>query len=167
MELAKFLSIIGLAMICLSCNSPTNQKIKTDNNKPTMNMAERIKIDGLKNVLIKLQNKQTEFNFIGITSNGIDCIYFVCENGKFNLEFEAMIKEQIPFIDKLKEYATLKNYKFLMMTYNNRPKYQSEKPAPVIRIETNSTIDQINVIGINIQAGIFKNSTETVYDVVP
>jgi hypothetical protein len=40
-------------------------------------------------VTLKLQNGKTEYKFIGITGNGIDCIYFVY-SGKFNIEFEAM-----------------------------------------------------------------------------
>ena|ERR1035437_5388377 len=130
-------------------------------------MAERIKINGLQNALIKLQSGKTEFQFIGITSNEIDCIYFIYENGKFNLEFEAMIEEQIPYIDILKGFAASNNFKSVMTTYNNKPKYKSDKPAPVLRIEANSTLDEIAKLGAKIQSDIFKNSNETVYDVVP
>ena len=129
--------------------------------------ADQIKIEGLKSALTKLKNGQTEFKFIGITSNGIDCIYFVYENGKFNLEFEAMSEEQLPFIEKLDRFAKLNNLKSSMTTYNNSPNYQSEKPAPVLRIETNSTLDDISNLGQRIQAEIFKNDKETIYDVVP
>lgn len=110
--------------------------------QPTMYSAEQIKIDGLKGALTKLQNGKTENQFIGITSNGVDCIFFVYENGKFNLEFKAMGEDQLPFIDKLKEFANSSNFKSLM-TYNNKPNYKSDKPAPVLRIETNATIDEI------------------------
>jgi hypothetical protein len=142
--------------VLLSCGNPK-----------TRLMAERIKISGLKSALTKLTNGQTEFNFIGITSNGIDCIYFVNERGNFNIEFEAMIEEQIPFIEKLKRYAISKNYKFVLTTYKNKPKYKSNEPAPVIRIETNSTLDEITVIGVDIEKDIFKNNIEIVYDIVP
>ncbi len=60
--------------------------------------AEQIKIDGLKVALNKLKNGQTKYEFIGITSNGVDCIYFVYENGNFNLELEAITKDQITYI---------------------------------------------------------------------
>lgn len=167
MRQIKMISIIALTLISLSCQNSSNRNIKAENANQTMIMAEKIKIDGLKNALIRLQNKQTEYNFIGITSNGIDCIYFVFENGNFNIEFEAMTEEQVPYMDKLKEYASSKKFKSSMLTYNNKPNYKSDKPAPVIRIETNSAIDQITEIGINIQTEIFKNTKETVYDVVP
>ena len=130
-------------------------------------MADRIKINGLQKALIKLQSGKTEFQFIGITSNGIDCIYFIYENGKFNIEFEAMVEEQIPYIDKLKSFATSNNFKSVMTTYNNKPKYKSDKFASVLRIETNSTLDEITRLGERIQSEIFINTNETVYEVVP
>jgi len=155
----------------LSCGQTQDKSIGQNKdsrtNQPLIQMADRIKINGLQNALIKLQSGKTEFQFIGITSNGIDCIYFVYEKGKFNLEFEAMIEEQIPFIDKLKEFATSNNFKSVMTTYDNKPKYKTDKPAPVLRIETNSTLDEIAQLGEKIQSDIFKNSDTTVYDVVP
>ena len=129
--------------------------------------AEQIKIDGLNQALTKLQNGKTEYQFIGITSNGVDCIYFVYENGKFNLEFEAMGEDQLPYIDKLKEFANSNNFKNLVTTYNNKPNYKSDKPAPVLRIETNATIEDITKLGTKIQSVIFHNDDKTVYDVVP
>ena len=130
-------------------------------------MPERINIDELEIALIKLKNGQTDYEFIGITSNGIDCIYFVYENGKFNLEFEAMTERQIPYIDKLKDYADFNNIKYILTTYNNKPQYKSENPAPVIRLETNANLDMMTDLGIRIQSEIFKNNTVTVYEIVP
>ena len=169
MKIVRIVSIYALLTLMLSCNNTSSQNLmkNNSNNQEILTMSKRIKISELKNTLLQLQGGHTEYNFIGITSNGIDCIYFVYENGKFNLEFEAMIEEQKPFIDKIKEYAALNSYKFLMTTYNNRPEYKSTSPAPVVRLETNSTIDQINQMGIDIQSKVFKNSTETVYEIVP
>ena len=130
-------------------------------------MAKRIIISDLPTALNQLKNGKTEYNFIGITSNGVDCIYFVFENEKFNIEFEAMTEKQIPFINELKTFAASKGFHILMTTYNNKPKYISSEPAPVVRIETNSTIDEIYKIGSDIQIQIFKNNSETVYDIVP
>jgi hypothetical protein len=153
---------------CGQTQDKSSEQNKDSNiNQQLIQMAGRIKIDGLQNELIKLQNGKTEFQFIGITSNGIDCIYFVYEKGKFNLEFEAMVEEQIPYIDKLKDFASSNNFKSIMTTYNNKPKYKSDKPAPVLRIETNLSLEEITKVGKNIQSEIFKNNDETVYDVVP
>jgi hypothetical protein len=152
----KTLWLFAAVTVLLSCGNPK-----------TRLMTERIKISGLKSALTKLNNGQTEFNFIGITSNGIDCIYFINEKGNFNIEFEAMVEEQIPFIEKFKGYAISKNYKFVMTTYKNKPKYKSNGPALVIRIETNSSLDEITMIGTDIEKDIFKNNIEIVYDIVP
>ncbi len=40
---------------------------------------EEIDIYPSDETLTKLKNGQTEYEFIGITSNGIDCIYFIYE----------------------------------------------------------------------------------------
>ena len=167
----KTILILIMTTVFASCGQTQNEsnaKSKdSDTNQQLIQMAERIKINGLQNALIKLQNGKTEYQFIGITSNGIDCIYFVFEKGKFNLEFEAMGTDQLPYIEKLKDFANSNSFKWIMTTYNNKPQYKSEKPAPVLRIETNSTLDDITKLGESIQSEIFKNNNETVYDVVP
>ena len=166
----KSIGILILTVFLASCGQSQNKKNGQAPESTTnhlIQMAKKIKIDGLENALITLKNGKTEYNFIGITSNGIDCIYFVYENGKFNIEFEAMTDTQIPFLDKLKDFANSNNFKNLMTTYNNQPKYKSDKPAPVIRIETNVSVEQMTKLGERIQREIFKNNNETIYEVVP
>ena len=162
----KQVLFLTTTLLFANCDNMQPQKEQTQFQQ-TMLRAEQIKIDGLKGALTKLQNGQTEYQFIGITSNGIDCIYFIYENGKFSLEFEAMGKDQLPFIDKLIEFSNSNNFKYLMTTYNNQPNYQSDKPAPVLRIETNLNIDEVAKLGALIQSVIFSNDDKTVYDVVP
>lgn len=158
-------------MCFISCgktqDNKKEQSSEINSNQQSSQMAERIKINELRSALLKLQNGKTEYKFIGITSNGIDCIYFIYENGKFNIEFEAMSEQQIPFIEKLREFANSNKFKNLMTTYNNQPQYKSERPAPVLRVETNSSLDEMTKIAENIQAEIFKNTENTIYDVVP
>ena len=163
---SRIILFISIISTLISCENNVSNSDKM-NNQQIILKADRIKIDSLKTELLKLEKGLTNFKFIGITSNGIDCIYFVFENGKFNLEFEAMTLEQIPYIDKLREFATLNHFKSTMKTYNNKPHYTSDKYAPVLRIESNSSIDEIVEIGRKIQIEIFKNYKETIYDVVP
>ncbi|MBK8557185.1 MAG: hypothetical protein IPL65_16095 [Lewinellaceae bacterium] len=59
-----------------------------------MTRAEQIKIADLKSVLARLQNRQLEFDFFGITSNGVDCIYFVSDKNEYAIEFEVMTDDQ-------------------------------------------------------------------------
>jgi len=130
-------------------------------------LAERIKIAGLIDVLRRLQNGQTEFDFFGITSNGVDCIYFMKDGARFQIDFEALESDQIPYIEKLKKFAESKGFKITMMTYGNRRPNAPNQQAPVIRIETNSDIETTARIGTVIQQSFFNNKDDTVYDVVP
>ena len=136
------------------------------NNKTSL-IAKQITIDQLDKELDLLSAGKTEFDYIGITSNGDDCIYFIKINDKYNIEFEAMAETQIPFMEKLKEYANIKGFQFRMTTYGNKPHYHSVKEAPVLQIETNSDIAETVKIGEEIETRIFGNHSETKYDVVP
>lgn len=69
--------------------------------------------------------------------------------------------------DKLKVFVQQNNYKIVMTTYNNQPNYKPTDPAPVLRIETKSNLEQTATIGHTIMTQIFGNSKETTYDVVP
>jgi hypothetical protein len=128
--------------------------------------AKQIKIAQLNEELKLLKLNKTEFDFIGITSNGIDCIYFVKDNSKFQIEFEAMTEHQIPYIDKLKKFADQNGFEIQMTTYGNKPQY-NVKEAPVLRIITNSNLEKTVEIGQKIQKDVFNNQVETKYDVVP
>ncbi|PKG42515.1 hypothetical protein [Psychroflexus sp. MES1-P1E] len=139
---------------------------RTDNTENVVQRAKQIEIAQLNGELTLLEQNKTEFDFIGITSNGIDCIYFVKENGKFQIEFEAMTENQIPYMDKLKSFANQNGYETQMTTYGNRPNYDA-KEAPVLKIITNSNLEKTTEIGQKIQKDIFNNRAETKYDVVP
>jgi hypothetical protein len=161
---AYFLPLIfALSTFNISCTKSKS----ADQNQLQMLRAEQIKISELKSVLVMLQNRQLEYEFFGITSNGVDCIYFVPAGESFNIEFEVMSEEQKPWFDKLKEFAKTTNYKTTTITYNNEPTYQSPSPAPVLRIETNSDVDETADIAETIMTKVFSNSKATAYDIVP
>ena len=110
----------------------------------------------------------TDYDFIGICSNGVDCIYFVLENGKFYIDFEAMGKEQLPYIDTLKQFAKEHNYPIVETTYNNTPvDYEHLKYAPVLSLKVHADIDSIVKVGSQIEHTIFRNNERTVYEIVP
>ena len=134
---------------------------------PTIQIASKIKIKELEPELARLKNHQTEYDFIGITSNGIDCLYFMLDGERFNLDFEAMVPDQISYVEKLKKWAGSNHFRYTMTTYNNQPKYPSDHPAPVIHIKTNSSIEMAAKLGGQIEKDIFRNSDENVYEVVP
>lgn len=163
------LSLVAIGLVIAiqcSCGSPPKPQQPSD--KPTtMLRAEQIKIADLRSVLTRLRNKELEYDFFGLTSNGVDCIYFVPDGSNYAIEFEMMTEAQKPWLAKLKEYAQAKGYDVTMTTYNNHPQYSSSEPAPVLRIETRSDLGRTATIGHDILAQVFGNNDETVYDVVP
>ena len=158
---------IVLTFAIFSCGQTESKTDGHSQNISLMERAEQIKITNLKSVLTRLQNRQLEFDFFGIHSNGIDCIYFVPDSNYYAIEFEVMSEEQKPWVDKLQAFAQLNGYRTIMTTYNNQPHYKSSEPAPVLRIETKSNLDQTASIGQNIMAQVFGNNEQTTYEVVP
>lgn len=134
---------------------------------PTIQMARKINISELRQELTRLKDHRTEYDFIGITSDGLDCIYFVQDGDKFNVEFEAMLSGQIPYIDKLKKWAESNHFESTMTIYGNKPKYPSDQPAPVIHIETDASIEIAAKLGSQIEKEIFGNSDAKIYEIVP
>ena len=159
----KSIIIMGILSGILSLFGCGN---KNDKSGHFIQRAKQIEITSLKEELKLLEQNETEFNFIGITSNGMDCIYFVKNNDKFQIEFEAMTENQIPYIDKLKIFASQNGYEIQMITYGNKPQYNAPE-APVLKILTNSNLEETAEIGQKIQEDIFNNKVETRYDVVP
>jgi hypothetical protein len=137
------------------------------NKKPLIQVARQIKLDQLETVMEQLISKNLEYDFFGITSNGIDCIYFVDNSGKLNIEFEVMVNEQKPFVDKIKEFAETSGYKVIKTTYGNKPRYDDLKEAPVYKIEINADTKTATEIGTRIMTEIFKCDMTTKFDVVP
>ena len=129
--------------------------------------AERIVIEELDDQLQKLIAKELEYNFFGITSNGIDCIYFVDNDGKINIEYEVLSAEQIPYISQLESFARVNDIKFIQTTYGNKSVDGGVNPAPVYRLETNSGILKSSQLGKKIMQEVFNGTASTTYEVVP
>ncbi len=144
-------------------NKPATEKTK----KKLKFIAKEMKIEELGYELSLFAQNKTEFDIIGITSNGIDCIYFIKNTTNFDIEFEAIAAEQIPFITKLAQFGKENQYSTLIHSYGNKPHYKSDKHAPVIKIVTNSDIKNTVEIATKIQSEIFENNNETRYNVVP
>ncbi len=149
----------------LGCN-PQGSSQKGSNHSADSS-ARQIKINEMVDVLKQLKEGRLEFDFFGITSTGVDCVYFVQDGEKFDLEFEAIGEEQMPSIEKLKRFAQSQGYEIVMTTYGNKPRSGNLSEAPVIRIETNSDLTTTARIAADIQTSVFGNSDDTIYDVVP
>jgi hypothetical protein len=91
----------------------------------------------------------------------------VDNNGNTIIEFEAMVNEQKPYIDKIKEFGKSNGYQVTMTTYGNKPRYEDLKEAPVVKIESNLDTKSATEFGKRIMKEIFNCSESTEFDVVP
>ena len=153
-----------LVVILTSCGQPS---IKNENQNLQTVIAEQTKISGLKKTLQRLKKGELEYDFFGLTSNGTDCLYFVYENNGFNIEFEVMAESQKQYFQQLKKYCIENNIKVVETTYQNQPQYSDTKFAPVLRLEINATLNQTDKLGQTLMDKIFKNGSNTKYDIVP
>lgn len=101
---------------------------------------------------------KTDFNFIGITANGYDSLFFVRNDQNFNLEFRALKKIQLPYLEPLEEFASKHNIKF-----------ETEKldRIPYLSIKTNTGITETVDLAKRIQKEVFGNTDSTIYKVIP
>ena len=168
--LAAFVGLLALFTFTLLARPRTAVDSNSKKVKRTLlgiPVAESITISDLPGQLTRLVNGETEFEFIGIHSNGTDCIYLVYENNAFNIDYEAMAEDQIPFIKRLKDYAETKQIKTAMTTYGNDPHYEVAGAAPVLQLKTNADLNGAVEIARDIQASVFNNTDDTLYEVVP
>lgn len=162
------LGLLSLALGASGCRNTGKQATQLQSVGIAVPRAARIMIDKLPEILRNVQAGRTQFDFTGICGNGTDCIYFVLENGKFYIDFEAMGKDQLPYIDTLKQFAKEHNYPVVETTYNNTPvDYEHLKYAPVISLKVHADIDSIVKVGSQIEQTIFRNNERTVYEIVP
>lgn len=164
--------ILGLLSLALGASGCRNTGKHTSPQLRSIGLAvpkaARITIDRLPEILKNVQTGRTQLDFTGICGNGTDCIYFMQENGKFYIDFEAMSKEQLPYLDSLKQFAKEHGYPIVETTYNNTPvDYDHLQYAPVLSLKINADIDSIVKVGKQIEHTIFRNNDRTVYEIVP
>ena len=108
-----------------------------------------------KSLLQKLENGKMPYNFFGLTSNGIDCLYFAYENGKFILEYEVMVEPQKKVASNFISWAKKSGFDVIATTYGNQPEYQSSSPAPVYRIILDKAVDSAYTEGLSFFSDVF------------
>lgn len=120
--------------------------------------AKQIQLDELAEELNLVLEGKTDFNFIGITANGYDSLFFVRNDQNFNVEFSSLKKIQLAYLKPLEEFASKHNIKF-----------EKEKldRIPYLRIRTNTSITETVDLAKRIQKEIFKNTNSTIYKVIP
>ncbi len=162
------MKIFYLLLVCLMMtNCGHNRNKMGPGGKDRAEAIEHIKIESLTDELNDVFKGKDVFDYIGITSNGIDCLYFPNKQGKFSIEFEVLSDEQKPFVKQLKDFATARGIATSMTTYTHKKYYNSTEKYNVIRIEANTDIENISALATAIESKIFHNDSHTVYDVVP
>ncbi|WP_298473189.1 hypothetical protein [uncultured Maribacter sp.] len=136
-------------------------------NNSIIHVAKQIQFSELESVMTQLLDGKLEYEFFGITSDGIDCIYFANDNGEINIEFEVITNEQKPYAEKLSSFAKINNYNLTKTSYGNKPTYSDLKEAPVYKLELNVDKHKATEIGIEIMRTIFNKNGMTKFDVVP
>jgi hypothetical protein len=149
-------------MQLLSCNQNTNNQKSTNSQIP-----ETMVINQLPQLLTELDQGKFEFDFFGITSNGIDCLYFVKSGKGFNIEYEAMVEDQKFYMKNIELFAQNRKLSVNHTTYNNKPQYKDQKYAPVLQIQSNADIESTSELAKKIMRDIFGNSESVQYEVVP
>ena len=120
--------------------------------------AKQIQVDELAEELNLVLNGKTDFNFIGITANMYDSLFFVRNDRNFNLEFRALKKIQLPYLELLEQFASKNNIKF-----------ETEKldRIPYLSLKTNTSITETVELATRIQKEVFGNTDGTIYKVIP
>ena len=120
--------------------------------------AKKIQLDELAEELQRVLEGKTDFNFIGINANGYDILFFVKNDQNFDLEFRALKKIQIPYLEIFEKFASKNNFKFETKTLDR---------IPYLSLKTNTSITETVELAKRIQKEIFGNKDDTKYTVVP
>ena len=120
--------------------------------------AKKIQLDELAEELQRVLEGKTDFNFIGINANGYDILFFVRTDQNFNVEFRALKKIQLPYLELLEQFASKNNIKF-----------ETEKldRIPYLSLKTNTSITETVDLAKRIQKEVFGNTDGTIYKVIP
>lgn len=120
--------------------------------------AKQIQLDDLAEELNLLLEGKTDFNFIGITANEYDSLFFVRNDQNFNIEFRALKKIQLPYLELLEQFASKHNINF-----------ETEKldRIPYLSLKTNTSITETVDLAKRIQKEVFGNADSTIYKMIP
>ncbi len=68
-----------------------------------------------------------------------NCLFSNFISNSRYIDFEAMSKEQLPYLDSLKQFAKEHGYPIVETTYNNTPvDYDHLQYAPVLSLKVNT-----------------------------
>ena len=119
---------------------------------------KQIQLDELAEELKLVLEGKADFNFMGINANGYDSLFFVRNDQNFNIEFRALKKIQLPYLEVLEQFAS-----------KNHIKFETEKldRIPYLSLKTNTNITETVDLAKRIQKEVFGNNDRTMYKVIP
>ena len=171
--MTRFFNCIVIAVCALGiagCGNGGKREADRSGTPETQQMqyAEQITIDELPETLCRLKEGQMEFGFFGICSSPVACIYFMQEDGKLYIDYEAIGSDQLPYIDKIRRFVAEQGYRVVDTTYGNTPiDFDNPERAPVLSLRIDTGIDSIAKVGKQLMQTVFHNSDTTTYDIVP
>lgn len=128
---------------------------------------EQTLIDKLPQLLERLRNgemKDPSFGLLGPES----CLFFEHIDGKFVIDYQAVMKDELPYIEVLRRYAVGHGFQAIDTTYNIEPEDYDHLPyAPVLRIVVSADIGTVARTARDIESSIFHHNDSTLYDIVP
>ena len=119
---------------------------------------KQIQLDELAEELKLVLEGKADFNFMGINANGYDSLFSVRNDQNFNIEFRALKKIQLPYLEVLEQFAS-----------KNHIKFETEKldRIPYLSLKTNTNITETVDLAKRIQKEVFGNNDRTMYKVIP
>ena len=155
-----FLRVIVLAVVAvlLYINSKKTTKIKKQLKLIDFNRFDLF----FKNLL---QHK-LETDYIGLTSNAINCLYFNNHKNRINIEFEVVEKEQLDYVESLLAYAEDKNFEVIKTSYANKANYDKTLEAPVYQIICNLNLKNASLITKDIFIKVFNCDNSTQFEMI-
>ena len=136
-------------------------------NEKRMIRPHQIKINELSVTMDRLLENKLDFDFFGITSNGIDCIYFMFEDSVINIDFEVMRIEQREYVEDYIIFAKENDFEVKVTSYDNQFNNSSLEKAKVYKMILNADKSKAEQIGADIQKVVFKNDSSTDFEIVP
>jgi len=155
--LARLLAV-GLVLFLLYLSNRRAQKLKKKLAQLTFKDFHLFFENFVKNKL--------KTNFIGLTSNNIDCLYFVTRKDSINVEFEVLQKIQIPLAKKLVALAKEKGFKVGRISYKNKMKDDEQKDALVYQIYCKLNAKEASVFAKEIYTTVFNDTATTPFTMV-
>ncbi len=123
-------------------------------------VAEQITYEQLPAILTKLKTSTNPTDFVGYCTKNEDALYFVFENGVYNLDYELFSPDKLAYEQAFSDFAKQHGYTLLETQYfNDSPK--------VLRIPL--TADETDAVNTAYKFGqtIWGHSLEMKYELLP